>query len=39
MLRFDYRGHHGCMAATFSAAVAAARLLNFDVKQTAMPWR
>lgn len=33
--RFDYRGHHGCMGATFAATVAAARLLGLDPKQTA----
>ena len=35
MPRFDYRGHHGCMAATFSATVAAARLFGLDAKRTA----
>jgi 2-methylcitrate dehydratase PrpD len=35
MPRFDYRGHHGCIAATFSATVAAARLLGLDARQTA----
>jgi 2-methylcitrate dehydratase PrpD len=33
--RFDHRGHHGCMAATFSATVAATRLLGLDARQTA----
>jgi 2-methylcitrate dehydratase PrpD len=33
--RFDYRGHHGCMGATFGATVAAARLLGLDAGQTA----
>ena len=33
--RFDHRGHHGCMGATFGATVAAARLLGLDARQTA----
>ena len=32
---WDPRGHHGCMGATFGAAVAAARLLCLDAIQTA----
>lgn len=33
--RFDYRGHHGCMGATFAATGAAARLQGLDAEQTA----
>ena len=33
--RFDYRGHHGCMGATFGATAAAARLLGLDAVQMA----
>jgi len=33
--RFDFRGHHGCMGAAFGPAVAAARLLRLDARQTA----
>lgn len=33
--RFDHRGHHGCMGATFGATVAAARLLGLDPRQAA----
>ena len=33
--RFDHRGHHGCMGATFGATVAAARLLCLSAGQTA----
>lgn len=33
--RFDYRGHHGCMGATFAATVAAARLFGLDARQAA----
>ena len=33
--RFDYRGHHGCMGATFGATIAASRLLGLDARQTA----
>lgn len=33
--RFDARGHHGCMGATFGATIAAARLYNLDAKQAA----
>ncbi len=32
---FDYRGHHGCMGATFGATAAAARLLGLDAVQMA----
>lgn len=35
MPRFNYRGHHGCMGAVFGGAVAAARLLGLDARQTA----
>ena len=35
MPRFDYRGHHGCMGATFGATIAAARLFGLDATQTA----
>ena len=33
--RFDYRGHHGCLGATFAATVSAARLYGLDAGQTA----
>jgi 2-methylcitrate dehydratase PrpD len=33
--RFDYRGFHGCMGATFGATAAASRLLGLDAGQTA----
>lgn len=33
--RWDHRGHHGCMGATFGATGAAARLLGLDAKQAA----
>src|SRR5688572_30818330 len=33
--RFDFRGHHGCMGATFAATGAAARLFGLDAKQAA----
>jgi len=33
--RFDYRGHHGCMGATFGATGAAARLFGLTAEQTA----
>ncbi|MEL0112677.1 MAG: MmgE/PrpD family protein [Rickettsiales bacterium] len=33
--RFDYRGHHGCMGATYGATAAAARLLGLDAVQMA----
>ena len=33
--RFNHRGHHGCMGATFGATVAAARLYGLDAEQTA----
>ncbi|MDX2156117.1 MAG: MmgE/PrpD family protein [Hyphomicrobiaceae bacterium] len=33
--RFDHRGHHGCMGATFGATVAAARLQGLDARQAA----
>lgn len=33
--RFDFRGHHGCMGATFGATIAAARLFGLDARQTA----
>ena len=33
--RFNHRGHHGCMGATFGATVAAARLMRLDAGQTA----
>lgn len=32
---FSPRGHHGCMGAVFGGAVATARLLGLDAKQTA----
>ena len=35
MPHFDYRGHHGCMGATFGSTVAAARLFGLDEMQTA----
>jgi 2-methylcitrate dehydratase PrpD len=33
--RWDHRGYHGCMGATFGATAAAARLLGLDAKQAA----
>jgi 2-methylcitrate dehydratase PrpD len=33
MSRWDHRGHHGCMGATFGAIRTAARLLELDGKQ------
>ena len=33
--RWDHRGHHGCMGATFGATAAAARLLGLDTKRAA----
>ncbi len=33
--RFDHRGHHGCMGATFGATVAAARLFGLNARQMA----
>lgn len=35
MPRFDYRGHHGCMGATFGATIAAAHLFGLDATQVA----
>lgn len=35
MPRFDHRGHHGCMGATFGATIAAARLYGLDPTQAA----
>ena len=35
MPRFDHRGHHGCMGATFGATIAAARLWGLDATEAA----
>src|SRR5215471_6661497 len=34
MPRWNHRGHHGCIGATFGATAAAARLLGLEAKQT-----